>query len=331
MGKVFAVSRLGNDLRKCRKRHGLTQATLAEKAGLAERTVWLMERGKGGIDSFLQAADALGLALFCRNGAGETLPQIILTLRRRRGLSQATLAAMCDVTKPTIGALERQGKGRLSTLERVLAVLGAGAYLAERDHKKSFFTTAGNSSVGQAWLTPKGLLSALYRVFRFDLDPCSPRKDGPVKARVRFTPDDDGLSLPWHGTVFVNPPYGRTIGNWIAKARSEFEQGHAKRVVLLIPARTDTSYWHQHIENRAKVFFLRGRLKFSDGKQSAPFPSALVVYGASVEEDSALSRALRVMDGMKTKSARSEAEDMKRSGTPAQVHQLAKEQRWLAR
>ena len=173
-------------------------------------------------------------------------------------------------------------------------MLGAGAYLAPRDHKKAFFTTAGNSSVGQRWETPTRLLALFYRVIiSFDLDLCSPRKKGPVKARVHFTVEDDGLSLAWHGTVFVNPPYGRTIAHWIAKARGEFERGNAKRVVLLIPARTGTSYWHEHIEDRATVRFLRGRLKFSDGNQSALFPSALVIYGASLEECEALDRELR--------------------------------------
>ena len=294
MGKVRADSKLGLSLRRHRKQRGMTQADLAEKVKIGERTVWLMEQGRGGIESFLAAVKDLGLSLHYRNVAGKTLPEILQTLRRRRGLSQAKLAEMCGVTKPTIGTLEREGKGRLSTLERVLAVLGAGAYLAERDHKKSFYTTAGNSSVGQSWETPSWLLTVLYRVFRFDLDPCSPRKKGLVKAKIRFTADDDGLSFSWHGTVFVNPPYGRTIGNWIAKARSKFDEGNAKRIVLLIPARTDTSYWHEHIEDQAKVWFLRGRLKFSDGNQSAPFPSALVFYGASLEEIETLDRELRV-------------------------------------
>jgi phage N-6-adenine-methyltransferase len=418
MGKVRAVraeSKLGNDLKRHRKEHGLTQAEFAEKAGIGERTVWLMEQGKGGLDSFHRVLEALGLSLFCRNGTGE-LPELIQTLRRRRSLSQAELAEQCGVTKPTIGTLERKeydlqlmswgdgsnvptsgqglviagldnnsllhirtfdttglrtdtyeemkggaldlvtadasghglsdtpasnlpqaqaqaiavlkrqlpgwlpphvlshaernqvlndatsitgqtlrkGQGRLATLERVLTVLGAGPYLAERDHRKSFYATTGNSSVGQAWSTPTELLSVLYRVYRFDLDPCSPRKDGPVKARVRFTADDDGLTLPWHGVVFCNPPYGRTIARWIAKARSEFETGNAKGVVLLIPARTDTSYWHAHISKASLVYFLKGRLRFgSSNKQSAsaPFASALVVWGADAETAAKLDEA----------------------------------------
>lgn len=96
-------------------------------------------------------------------------------------------------------------------------------------------------------------------------------------ARVNFTHDDDGLTLPWHGVVFVNPPYGRTLGLWVAKTRQEVEEGRARTVVALLPARPDTTYWHQHVAGRAVVYFLRGRLRFSDGEQAAPFPSALVV------------------------------------------------------
>jgi transcriptional regulator with XRE-family HTH domain len=81
MGKVRAESnKLGNDLKRHRKEQGMTQAEFAAKAGVGERTVWLMEEGKGGLDSFRQALRALGLSLFCRNGTGE-LPELIQTLR----------------------------------------------------------------------------------------------------------------------------------------------------------------------------------------------------------------------------------------------------------
>ncbi len=288
MGKFVADSRLGTALRSYRKRQRKTQAELAAEAKLAERTVWLMERGQGGIDSFRAALEALDLSLYCRNGAGKTVQELIVTLRRRRALSQEELAELAGVTRPTIGALEREGKGRFSTLERVLTALGAGPYLAEVGHKKAFYTTARNSSVGESWETPEEILLALYQAFKFDLDPCSPRKDGPVKARQRFTAEDDGLTLPWFGRVFVNPPYGRILGSWVEKARTEFDEGRARAVVLLIPARTDTAYWHEHITGSASVWFLRGRLKFSHGRQSAPFPSALIVWGASPEELSTL-------------------------------------------
>lgn len=111
-------------------------------------------------------------------------------------------------------------------------------------------------------------------------------------AKVRFTPEDDGLLLPWHGKVFMNPPYGRQIGLWTKKAKAEVERDHAQIVVALLPARTDTCWWHKDVAGSADVFFLRGRLRFGDGNQSAPFPSAVVVWGALSEIRDALKLAL---------------------------------------
>ena len=295
MDKLPAGFDLGTALRTHRKTAGLTQPDLATKAGLAERTVRGLERGSGTLDSWHAALDALGLRLAGRNlPGGTTLGERLRTLRRRRRLSQEDLARCVGVTRPTLGVLEREGKGRLSTLQRVLTVLGAGAYLASESGTAAFFTHAGNSSVDHGWETPPGLLDALARVFaRFDLDPCAPRKSRTVvRARTSFTADDDGLSLPWHGTVFVNPPYGRTLAAWIAKAHHEVSAGRALTVVALLPARPDTRYWHEHIAGQATVYFLKGRLRFSGSGQSAPFPSALAVWGASPETLDALDAVL---------------------------------------
>src|SRR4051794_38053719 len=254
MGKLSAGFDLGDELRARRKAAGLTQPELSLKAGVAERTVRALEQGSGTLESWEAALNALGLVLSGRNlPGGETTGKRLATLRRRRGLSQEALARSVGVTKPTIGALEREGRGRLSTLQAVLAVLGAGAYLSSNGEAAAFFTHAGNASVGQRWETPIELLEALYRVFkRFDLDPCAPRKSRTrVKARVHFTEDDDGLALPWHGTVFVNPPYGRGLAAWVAKARREVEERRARTVVALLPARPDTAYWHDHVAGRA--------------------------------------------------------------------------------
>jgi phage N-6-adenine-methyltransferase len=260
----------------------MTQAELAAKAGLSVPTVRNIERTQGHLESWNAALAALGLEIAGRNlPAAHTLGQSIAILRRRRGLNQRSLAGLAEVTPPTLWALERHGRGRLGTLNRVLARLGAGAYLAPKGQGKPFYTHAGNASTHHAWETPQPLLDRLYSVFRrFDLDPCSPRRTRPpVKARMYYTADDDGLSLAWHGVVFVNPPYGRQLPAWIAKARAEVEQGNARTVVALIPARPDTSYWHEHIAGKADVYFIRGRLCFNTS-QSAPFPSALAVWGA---------------------------------------------------
>ena len=101
---------------------------------------------------------------------------------------------------------------------------------------------------------------------------------------MHYTAEDDGLSLPWHGVVFVNPPYGRELPRWVAKARAEVERKTARVVVALIPASTDTHYWHEHVAGKADVYFLRGRLRFGTNgqNQSAPFPSALAIWGADL-------------------------------------------------
>src|SRR5262249_47691587 len=142
----------------------------------------------------------------------------IVTLRKRKGMSQRALASIIEITQPTLIALERHCTGRLHTLDRVLVVLGAGAYLAPTGNAKAFYVHAGNSSTSANWVTPKELLEPLYSVFgAFDLDPCSPTSNGRttfVKAGAYFTETDDGLFLSWFGTVFMNPPYGRSIYKW---------------------------------------------------------------------------------------------------------------------
>jgi len=288
-------SGLGPDLRGHRKAARITRARLAGETGLSVPTIRLLEAGRGNLDSWLAVLEHLGLELAGRNlSGGDSLGVRVATLRRRRGLSQRELAALVGVSHPTVVALERRGEGRLSTLDRVLVALGAGAYLAQRGQARPFFTHAGNSSTHHAWETPAALLEALHGVLgRFDLDPCAARRSRTrVKARIHLTAEDDGLSVAWHGTVFVNPPYGRTLAAWVAKARREVEEGRAETVVALLPAWPDTAYWHEHVAGRAAVYFLRGRLRFGDGGNSPPFPSALAVWGAGPETLAALAAAL---------------------------------------
>ncbi len=131
------------------------------------------------------------------------------------------------------------------------------------------------SSKSNEWETPQELFDALNREFHFTLDPCS--TDENAKCKKHFTIDDDGLSKDWSkDIVFMNPPYGRKIGKWVKKAYEESLNGTI--VVCLIPARTDTAYWHDYVM-KGEIRFLRGRVKFSNSTISAPFPSAVVVFG----------------------------------------------------
>jgi len=137
------------------------------------------------------------------------------------------------------------------------------------------------SSKSNDWATPQDFYNQLDAEFGFTLDPCASQAS--AKCSSFYTADDDGLSKDWGGqTVFMNPPYGRKIGNWIQKAYEEGEKSNT-RVVALIPARTDTKYWHNYCMKATEIRFVKGRLKFGQGntKNSAPFPSAVVIFSGS--------------------------------------------------
>lgn len=124
------------------------------------------------------------------------------------------------------------------------------------------------------WATPQYLFNELDREFHFTLDPCSTHEN--AKCEKHYTKEDDGLSKPWAGeTVFCNPPYGRELHKWVEKC---YEESKRATVVLLIPSRTDTSYFHDYICGKAEIRFVRGRLRFGDSKQGAPFASMVVIY-----------------------------------------------------
>ena len=97
-----------------------------------------------------------------------------------------------------------------------------------------------------------------------------------AKCESFFTPAQDGLRQDWASSTWCNPPYGREIGKWVRKARLEAERGNT--VVCLLPARTDTRWFHDYVLDRAEIRFVRGRLKFGGSKNSAPFPSMVAVF-----------------------------------------------------
>ena len=115
------------------------------------------------------------------------------------------------------------------------------------------------------WTTPPDLFARLHARFGFTLDPCAAPDN--AKCAAYFTRHQDGLAQEWIGRVFVNPPYGRAIGAWVRKAW-EAAQTSAEVVVLLVPARTDTGWWHRYCA-RGEVEFLRGRLRFGEAAAGA--------------------------------------------------------------
>lgn len=133
------------------------------------------------------------------------------------------------------------------------------------------------SSNHNDWETPQDLFDELNKEFGFTLDPCSTHEN--AKCKKHYTIKENGLRQCWDGeVVFMNPPYGREISKWIQKA---YEESYYATVVCLIPARTDTQYWHDYIFGKADdIRFLKGRVYFERGgkRGPSPFPSAVIVY-----------------------------------------------------
>ena len=147
--------------------------------------------------------------------------------------------------------------------------------------RKSRLTAGVFSSTTDLWATPQAFFDELDREFHFTLDPCANAENH--KCPKYFTAEDDGLKQDWEGhKVFCNPPYGRAIAAWVKKCHDEAQKPDTM-CVMLIPARTDTSYFHDYIYHQAEIRFIRGRLHFNESPQGAPFPSMVVVFGKSDE------------------------------------------------
>ena len=132
------------------------------------------------------------------------------------------------------------------------------------------------SSVRTDWGTPQGFFDALNEEFHFTLDVCASNGNAKVVNYHASEELTSALAKPWDGVCWCNPPYGRTIGQWMQKAWESSLRGAT--VVCLIPARTDTTWWHDYVMLAAEIRFIRGRLRFDDGGGTATFPSVVVIF-----------------------------------------------------
>ena len=142
--------------------------------------------------------------------------------------------------------------------------------------------TKGLTSTGNIVAeTPKYLFDKISSIFNFSLDVCALPEN--AKCESYYTPKDDGLSKPWRGGVWCNPPYGREISSWVKKAYEESQKEYNDFVLMLLPARTDTKWWWEYVQGKATLFFIKGRVKFGDHNVGAPFPSVLALYMKEVK------------------------------------------------
>lgn len=275
----------------------INQTELAKLTKLTRNTIHSLHQGKGNLQNLLKVMDTLGLQFMGRGlSGGDNIGKQVETLRKRKKLSQTTLGEQAGVTRQTIDKLEKKCIGRVDTLSAIFDALGLKVKLVPVHERKRFTENAANSSTSDEWYTPNSLLNILYESIDdiFDLDPCSPTRNAekaPVKARKHYTQKNDGLSLPWHGVVFMNPPYS-DVSTWTKKAMESTEAGQAKTVIGLVPARTDTRWWNNHCAGKADILFLQGRLKFGTQTNSAPFPSALIFWNAEAELIAAVQKGI---------------------------------------
>ncbi len=124
------------------------------------------------------------------------------------------------------------------------------------------------------WATPQDFFNKMNDEFHFELDVCATSEN--AKCEKYFTEETNGLEQEWTGVCWMNPPYGRVIGDWMKKAYESSLKGAT--VVCLVPARTDTKWWHDYAM-KGEIRLIKGRLKFGDSQNSAPFPSAVVIFG----------------------------------------------------
>jgi site-specific DNA-methyltransferase (adenine-specific) len=126
------------------------------------------------------------------------------------------------------------------------------------------------------WETPQKLFDELNKEFNFTIDAAADKENH--KCERYYTREENGLEKSWKGErVFLNPPYGRELPKWVKKAADEAKD-KSTIIVMLIPARTDTQWFHDYIYKKAEIRFIKGRLKFGDGKKDAPFPSMVVIF-----------------------------------------------------
>lgn len=130
------------------------------------------------------------------------------------------------------------------------------------------------------WETPQDLFDKLNNFYQFQLDVCATEKN--AKCPNFISPEQDGLLQDWAKVNWMNPPYGREISHWIKKAFKEAEKGN--KTVALLPSRTDTKWFHDYIYRKHEIRFIKGRLKFGNATNSAPFPSMIVAFNPSTNQ-----------------------------------------------
>lgn len=273
-----------DQIKQARKGRGWSQRFLAERAGCTSQKIKRLEAGIGSVATLVAVMDALEFRL-TGLGPGATLAEQLHNRRRKRGWSVAATATRTGLSPTTIHHLERGG-GSVASLMCLLEKL---APTARRRAPERAYWGAGDKTDRDSRFTPPEFLAAIHEAFGdIDLDPCG-HALSPVMAKRRFLllDGDNGLTDDWSGRfAFVNPPFSEQQ-KWLRRAHEQWMAGNVETVVCLVPTRTDSEWFQEVLSKVAKVYLLKGRLRFIDlrGKQQAtPFSVMLVILGSKTPQ-----------------------------------------------
>jgi hypothetical protein len=265
--------------------NGRTRDKLAERVGFGS--------GK----TYEAAKNVVNTAKQLTNEGKVEEGQALLKVLNQQSVNAATrVLSMPEPQKESV--LQTIASGKASTVKQAEAVIKQEAppsevdeeddddlmKMAEKARRDAHVMGVMGSSDSPEWYTPREIVNAVLKLMgSIELDPCSNSHETPkVPASTRYTKDDDGLSLPWKGKTYLNPPYGSEIGIWTNKLIEAYESGDVEEAVALLPGRIDTNWFNPLYEYR--ICIIKGRVQFENSPHHAPFPCVLVYLGARRDE-----------------------------------------------
>ena len=256
---------------------------------MSEQAIYRIERGIGSVSTLEAVMAALEFRL-TGIGSGKTLAEQLRDRRLKRGIALDALAVRTGLTRKTISNIEKGG-GSVASLLRLLERLAPNA---KRRAPERAYWGQGNKEDRDSRFTPPEFMKNIYAAFgHVDIDPCAHRLS-PVVAKRRILLDEggDGLTDDWSGRLaFVNPPFSAQL-KWLQRAHEQWTAGNVEAVVCLVPARTDSAWFHDTLTADADICLLQGRVRFLDtrgGAQPTPFSLMLVALGVTAQEKAAWS------------------------------------------
>lgn len=267
-----------------RRSTGTTQSALAIRIGVPLQKIKRLERGVGSMETLSAVMAAVDFRI-TGIAPGKDLAAQLRACRLRRRWTLEEVASRAKLSRTTVASLER-GSGSVASLLRLLAVL---APRARRRAKERAFWGEGDKTDRDVRFTPPEFLAKIHDAFGdIDVDPCG-HAQSPVAARHRILLEKggNGLADDWSGGLaFVNPPFSQML-RWLRRAHEQWTCGNIRRLVCLVPARTDSRWFHETLRADADIFFLQGRVRFLDLRgrsQHTPFALMLVALGVPSEQ-----------------------------------------------